>query len=166
MRRLALFLPFVLLLGLTAPGTVQAQEPVSDTTAYVPVTEFDPARDAAADVQAAVAEARRTGKRILLDVGGEWCGWCHRMDRFIEETPAVEAALHDNYVVVKVNYSPENKNEVLLSQYPAIPGYPHLFVLDQDGTLLHSQGTAELEEDDGYSEEAFLAFLQEWAPSS
>ena len=31
---------------------------------------FDPARDAAADLQAGIDEAARTGKRVLVDVGG------------------------------------------------------------------------------------------------
>ena len=34
---------------------------------------FDPARDPAKDVAAAVAQARDEGKRVLVDVGGEWC---------------------------------------------------------------------------------------------
>jgi hypothetical protein len=44
-------------------------------TAAVP--KFDPKRDAANDINDAVKEAKRTGRRVILDVGGEWCGWCH-----------------------------------------------------------------------------------------
>ncbi|HEY3584774.1 MAG TPA: thioredoxin family protein, partial [Casimicrobiaceae bacterium] len=44
---------------------------------------FDPARDAAADVARAVAMAKAQGKRVIVDVGGEWCSWCHILDRFI-----------------------------------------------------------------------------------
>ena len=64
--------------------------------------------------------------------------------------------------MLKVNYSEENKNAEFLSQYPAIPGYPHLFVLDSDGSFLHSQGTEVLEQGRGYSEQAFLEFLDKW----
>lgn len=45
-----------------------------------------------------------------------------------------------------------------------IRGYPHLFVLDADGKLLHSQNTADLEEGRGYNEGVVLAFLAKWAP--
>ena len=39
--------------------------------------QFDPARDPVADLATAKVEAQRGGKRIVLDVGGEWCSWCH-----------------------------------------------------------------------------------------
>ena len=35
---------------------------------------FDPTRDAAKDIEQAMAKAARTGKRVLLDVGGNWNG--------------------------------------------------------------------------------------------
>jgi hypothetical protein len=66
---------------------------------------------------------------------------------------------------MKVNYSNENANKDFLSNYPAVPGYPHFFVLESDGRFLHSQGTAELEEGRGYNEQVFLAFLEKWSSS-
>lgn len=39
---------------------------------YVPVTTYDPKRDAAKDIDAAILEAQITGKHILLVVGGDW----------------------------------------------------------------------------------------------
>jgi thiol:disulfide interchange protein len=126
---------------------------------------FDPSRDAARDLQDAIAEASRTGRRVLVDVGGNWCGWCHEMERFIEAHQDLKALRDRNFVTVKVNFSPENKNEAVLSKYPKIPGYPHLFVLDKDGSLLHSQDTSRLEDGkSSYVLEKFTAFLNEWAP--
>ena len=46
---------------------------------------FDPKRDPASDLEMAKVEAQRGGKRIMLDVGGEWCSWCHRLDKLVEE---------------------------------------------------------------------------------
>lgn len=150
------------------PETVQ--QPVTDvptgdpTAGLYAVAEYDPARDPAADLQAAVQQARQQGKRILVEVGGEWCTWCHALDKYLREHPDVTARLRDNFLVLKVNYSEENENAAFLSQYPEIPGYPHMFVLDQDGTFLHSQGTAELEEGDSYSDAAFASFIEQWGP--
>ena len=124
---------------------------------------FDPARDASKDIAVAVAEAKKAGKNVLLDVGGEWCIWCHRLDSLFIMNPDLDKYLRDNYVVVKVNWSTENKNEKVLSRYPAIPGFPHLFVLDADGKVIRSQETGELEEGKGHSREKVLAFLHEWA---
>jgi thioredoxin-related protein len=127
-------------------------------------TKFDPARDPAKDVAAAAAAAKAQGKRVLLDVGGEWCAWCHLMDDFIKANAEVRAVLDANYVVVKVNWSPQNKNEAFLGKLPAIRGYPHLFVLDSDGKLVHSQETDVLEQGRGYDKAKFLAFLRKYAP--
>ncbi len=131
--------------------------------AYQPVSKFDPARNPSTDLQNAEAEAQKTNKKILLDVGGEWCIWCHRIDAFIEGHDKINKFLHNNYVVMKVNFSPENKNEKFLSGYPVISGYPHIFVLNKDGELLHSQDTGKLEEGKDYNPDKFMAFLEEWA---
>ena len=130
---------------------------------YVPVHKYDPKRDAARDVEEAVAEAARTNRRVLVEVGGEWCVWCHIMDDFFEKNRAVLDLREQNFVMVKVNFSDENKNEPVLSRYPQIKGYPHIFVLDSDGKLLHSQDTAELEEGKGYNLARFTAFLEKWS---
>jgi thioredoxin-related protein len=125
---------------------------------------FDPARDAAADVAHAVALAKASGKRVIVDVGGEWCTWCHIMDRFIAANDDVRAQIDAHYVWVKVNFSKENRNEALLGRWPRIRGYPHLFVLDARGALLHSQNTAALESGKGYDKQRFIAMLRAWAP--
>jgi thioredoxin-related protein len=130
--------------------------------AYKPVHEYDPKRDAAKDIQAAVDEANRTGRRVLLEVGGTWCSWCRTLDRYFADRPELTDLRDQNFVMVKINWSPENKNEAVLSRYPKIKGYPHIFVLDRDGKLLHSQDTGELEDGKSYSLEKMTAFLNRW----
>ena len=131
--------------------------------ATLPAT-FDPNRDAAADVAAAVERAKAEGKRVLVDVGGEWCTWCHIMDRFLAADADARGLLERGFVMVKVNYSRENANASLLSRYPRVAGYPHLFVLGADGALLHSQDTGALESGKGYDRAKFVAFLRAWSP--
>ena len=125
---------------------------------------FDPQRDATKDVRTATALAKAQGKRVIVDVGGEWCKWCHFLDKFIDTTPEVKNALDKNFVWVKVNWSPDNKNVALLSQWPKIKGYPHLFVLDAEGKLLHSQNTGDLEAEEGkdtYDKPKVMAFINQ-----
>jgi len=143
---------------------VSAQEKPEEGQGYVPVSKFDSRRDAEEDIRNAVAEARRTGKRILLDVGGDWCVWCRRLDSLFVENKDLAESLQRGFVVVKVNWSRENKNESVLSRYPKIPGYPHLFVLESDGKLLHSQDTGQLESGNHHDRDKVLAFLKKWAP--
>ncbi|HEX7329021.1 MAG TPA: thioredoxin family protein [Casimicrobiaceae bacterium] len=124
---------------------------------------FDPSRDAARDVATAVALAKTAGKRVIVDVGGEWCPWCHILDRFVASHSEVAARVRTHYVWVKVNVSKANRNEALLSRWPRVDGYPHLFVLDANGRLLHSQNTGLLEAGESYDEARVLAFLDRWS---
>jgi len=129
---------------------------------YAPVTKYDPKRDAAQDIRDAAAEAKRTNRRVLLEVGGEWCSWCHHMDDFFEAHPDLSGLRDKSFVTVKINFSEENPNKDVLARYPEIAGYPHLFVLDSDGTLVHSQDTSPLEESKSYNLERFTTFLAYW----
>lgn len=149
---------FALLLAF-APAVLSVQDPVK----YVPVTKYDPQRNADQDIRDAVAEAKRSHRRILLEVGGEWCIWCHRIDDFFAAHPDLTSLRDKNFVTVKINFSEENKNEAVLSRYGEIPGYPHIFVLDAEGKLLHSQGTSPLESGKSYSLERLKSFLDYWS---
>lgn len=125
---------------------------------------FDPTADPAKDLKSAIQQATKEKKNILLDVGGEWCIWCHRLHEFIEADKALTDVIKKNFVVVKVNVSKENKNEEFLKAYPKVPGYPHMFVLDKKGKLLHSQDTAELEKEKSYDAGKLMAFFAKWKP--
>lgn len=128
------------------------------------VDKYDPQRNPESDLKATVEKAKADGKRILIQVGGDWCGWCHRMNKYLHENEKVAGALAQDFVVMKVNFSRENENKEFLKRFPSPEGYPHLYVLETDGTFLHSQGTSALEEGNGYSEKAVLEFLARWAP--
>ena len=124
---------------------------------------FEPARDAVADVQQAIALAQAQRKMVLVDVGGEWCSWCHVFDRFVARSPEVQKAIQERYILLKVNYSPQNRNQALLSQWPRAQGYPHFYVLDAGGRVIASQASAELEAARDYDEAQVLAFLRRHA---
>jgi len=133
---------------------------------------FDPQRDAAKDVIAAQDSAKATGRRVLVDVGGEWCTWCRMLDRLVASQPQISALIDRRYVWVKVNYSPENKNTAVLSKWPKIRGYPYFLVLDGAGRLLHAQGVqgleteTEKEADENYDPERVMAFLNRYATAA
>ena len=153
-------LSFAVICGLTA----FVSQPASPQSAYSPVTKYDPKRDAARDIDDAVAEAKRTNRRILLEVGGEWCSWCHILDEYFDKHPDLTALRDKNFVTLKINFSDQNPNKEVLSRYGEIDGYPHIFVLDSDGKFLHSQGTGVLESGKSYDLEKMNNFLTQWAP--
>lgn len=159
LRRFAARLTLIALILLS----VVAAHAVCAQSKYVPVTKYDPKRNADEDIRDAVIEAKRANKRVLLEVGGDWCIWCHHMDDFFSAHSDLTALRDKNFVTVKINFSEENRNKEVLAHYAEIPGYPHLFVLDSKGVLLHSQDTSALEEGKSYNLERFTSFLAYWA---
>lgn len=126
---------------------------------------FDEKANPENDLSAAVSKAIKLNKRILLDVGGEWCIWCHRLHEFIEADTTLKQFIDAHFVVVKVNFSKANKNEAFFSKYPKVPGYPHFFILESDGKFLHSQGTDVLEKEKSYDAGKIMEFLKAWVKS-
>jgi len=165
MKKYSFALLAVLLLII--PAAAQKKKPVvhhKKARAVFTREKFDPARAPQADLDKAIAAASAGRKRIILDVGGEWCSWCVYMDKFFFQNPSLRRIRDANYVWVKVNYSPENENVPFLKTYPEIEAYPHLFILDETGKLLLSQDTSELEAGEGYNIRKFTTFLKAWSP--
>ncbi|HEB67365.1 MAG TPA: thioredoxin family protein, partial [Gammaproteobacteria bacterium] len=107
---------------LMAPAMVLASE-----SASLPAWSqgYDPNRDPAADGREAIALARQSGRYVLIELGGDWCVWCRRLDRFLAENPDLRNRLHRQFVLLKVNVSEENDNAAFLAGLPRFAGYPH-----------------------------------------
>ncbi len=170
----------VLGLGLLSPGCNNSKDmekptrpgrPVDvvpeqkEKLSFYTVDHYGEDRDVEEDLKMTIARASTEKKRVLLQVGGDWCGWCKLLTAFVEKNESVRSSLEQNYLLMKVTYTQKQPNEAFLSRYPKIKGYPHLFVLDADGKLLHSQDTEPLEEGSGYNLDRVLAFLDEWKPT-
>ena len=123
---------------------------------------FDPTRDTAKDIDDAIKIAKKQNKPIILDVGGNWCSWCHKLDHLFKTDKEVGILLK-KFIFVQVNFSKENENKVVLANFPKVMGYPHLFVLDKTGKLIHSQDTGLLETGDHHDPAKVIEFLKKWA---
>jgi thioredoxin-related protein len=125
---------------------------------------YDAAADPAALLADGVALAKSENKRVLLIAGGDWCIWCHYLQAFIAADAEVDEALHDAFVVVKVYFGDENRNEDFFASWPEAAGYPHFWVFSAEGNLLRTQPTLELEDgDQSYDRRNFLAFIERWS---
>ncbi|MEJ0058961.1 MAG: thioredoxin family protein [Terricaulis sp.] len=124
---------------------------------------YDPARDPAVDLEAAIARATASNKHILIVVGGDWCVWCTILDRYLAEHADVRAAFAESFVVVEVNWSRENRNAAFLGNYPEQRGYPAFLILERDGAFVAAQDTELLEQGRSYSRESMLAFARSWS---
>jgi thioredoxin 1 len=115
------------------------------------------------DIAAALAQAGKEKKRVLLDFGGNWCGDCQVLEIYFN-APANRALLERNYIVVPVNIGRYDQNLDLAAQYgiPLARGVPALAVLDSSGQLVYSQRNAEFESMGKVDPASVTAFLLQW----
>jgi hypothetical protein len=124
---------------------------------------YDPSADAFAQLDSAVARAAAEDKLVLLISGGDWCIWCHYLAAFLEREPALDAALHEVFVVQKVYVGDKNMNEEFFGRLPKAAGAPHFWVVSARGETLDSQDTLPLEDGDkSYDRGKVSAFVERW----
>ena len=129
-----------------------------------PASLYNPAADAGKELEQAVKTAKEQHKHVLIQVGGNWCSWCVKLHSFLESQTRLDSILKSDFVLLRINYSPENKNEEVLAGlgFPQRFGFPVLVVLDDNGHRLHTQDTWYLELDKGYDQEKVGRFLLSW----
>jgi len=125
-------------------------------------TEYDPDRNPFEDGKNALQYAKETNRRVMIEVGGDWCQWCHILDKFLNNHPETKKILQKNFVVMKVNVSDENQNEKFFATMPKIEGYPHVYITDINGSILFSDNLSSLVVDGDFSEKLFIEFLNRW----
>ena len=118
------------------------------------------------DATAAINLAKATNRNVLIEIGGNWCSWCKKMDAFLEKNPEVYHQLHSNFVVLKVSVSDSNENNDFMDSLPPVLGYPHMYVSTNTGKMLLSKDTAELQEGGAYSVTQWQAFIEQWQVSN
>ncbi|MBN2610637.1 MAG: thioredoxin family protein [Bacteroidales bacterium] len=125
---------------------------------------YNPNADAKIQLDSAISVANNGNKHVLVQVGGNWCKWCIKLHRFLNDEPVLDSMLTAGYIFVPVNYSKENRNFAVMEQlgYPQRFGFPVLVILDSQGRRLHTQDTWFLEEGEGYSREKIKRFLESW----
>lgn len=160
-KTLSLLLSFVFF-ALINPASAAESESTARYQLPAYSTTYDPKRDAFKDGAAAVKLATETQRRILIELGGDWCKWCHLMDDFFDKNPDIKQQLHETFVMLKVNVSDANNNADFLKAFPRPLGYPHMYVSERDGSVLWSQDTAEFVSNGQYTRESFLAFFKRW----
>jgi thioredoxin 1 len=133
-------------------------------TAAAQAKHIYPAIEAApADIKAALAEARRTHRRVIVDFGGDWCGDCQVLDIYFHQSPNDEL-LAKNFVKVNVNIGRIDANLDLGEKYGVVlkKGVPALAVLDDHGNVIFAQKTGEFENMRNMQSSDLTAFLNKW----
>ncbi|MBI3765214.1 MAG: thioredoxin fold domain-containing protein [Ignavibacteriales bacterium] len=93
-------------------------------------------------------EAKKSNKKILLDIYTDWCGWCKKLDKDVYANEMVASYLKQQYVAVKLNaesdakvtYKGQTTSEMELAQAFGIRSYPTIIFLDAAGEPINSLG--------------------------
>lgn len=117
-------------------------------------------RSAVTDLEKAIDYAQSSQRLILVEMGGDWCVWCHKLDEFLKKHPQVNNALHNRFVLLKVNVSSNNDNKEFFKHYPKPNAYPHMLVLNSYGRFVYEQDTAEFLIDKHYSQSKLSNFIE------
>ena len=132
---------------------------------------YDTLADGRAQITTALSQARADHKRVLVELGANWCIWCRRLSHTFEADPAVARVLNANFVLVLVDVNHrdgKHRNDAVNDRYgnPVAQGLPVLVVLDAEGHQLTTQETGALEDGkSAHDPQKVIAFLQRWAPA-
>ena len=130
---------------------------------------YDPNANAAADISAAVKKAAAENKFVLIQAGGNWCGWCIEFARFSKADIKIDSVMQSSFVWYHLNYSKENKNEALFAGYgfPQRFGFPVFIILNGKGERIHTQTSEYLEDGKkSYDQKKVRSFLELWSPKA
>ncbi|WP_353145980.1 thioredoxin family protein [Chryseobacterium sp.] len=156
------------LLVKTDHAELEAKKKAAEEKAKLPKP-YNPKADAQADIKKLIAQAKKEGKNIMIQAGGNWCIWCLRFNNFVQETPELKEIVDKNYLYYHLNFSPDNKNEKVFAQYdnPGEKfGYPVFIVLDKNGKMIKVQQSDVFEEGKGYSKDKVKDFFNTWKPKA
>jgi Thioredoxin-like len=124
---------------------------------------YDPKADPFEQYHVALEQARAENKLVLVIAGGDWCRWCHVLNRFFKRNDDVRQSVDEAFVVMKVYVGDENYNEDFFAQLPPARGAPHFWIVSPERYVLGSQSTGSLEHGkNGYDKQEFLQFVDHW----
>ena len=139
MRKVALA---ILLMTAPALAAVPAPRPSISSLKQLPIVTmqvYDEKADADAAVARAFARAKASGKRVLLDLGGNWCPDCIVLFNFMK-LPEIKRFVDAHYEVVEVDVGRFNKNldiPAKLDFTEKLRGVPAVLVFTSDRKLVN-----------------------------
>jgi thiol-disulfide isomerase/thioredoxin len=168
LRTLLLALSVLPFLAACSPRGAHAPKIGIDKIAQLPVVErapYDPNVDATAAVDAAFARAKTSGKRVLIDLGGNWCGDCIVLANLMQ-LPELRPFLAAHFEIVSVDVGRFDKNLQIPARFgitQRLEGVPSVIVAEPDGTFVNPGHIAVLADARHMTPQAIADWLALWA---
>lgn len=146
-----------------APPRVTSVSRLEDLPTPLPRA-YDERADAHADLAAAQARARAEHKRLLIDLGGNWCGPC-RIFAAVMALPEVRGFVDEHYVVVAIDVGRFDRNLDIPAAFGvrAVTGIPTVLIVDERGRVLNRQHLDDVTADENMTPQRMANWLARWA---
>ena len=165
MRTLALA---VLMLATPALAAVPAPKPSIATLQQLPVVlmqPYDEHANADAMVAAAFDRARKSHKRVLIDLGGNWCVDCVVLANFLK-LPEMQRFMAAHYEMVSVDVGRFDRNQQIPARFGItgrLKGVPALLIATPDGELVNGDDVFATADASTMTPQALAAYLAKYA---
>ncbi len=107
---------------------------------------YDETADPQRDLQTALTAARKTGRRVLVVFGANWCPDCRALDREFHAGGKTEGLVERRYEVVKVDVGRFDRNLDFAKLYgePIAKGIPSVVIVTPTNTVVYQTRAGEL----------------------
>jgi len=129
---------------------------------------YDARADGEQQLAETLREARVDHKRVLLNLGANWCSDSQAMFRVLSTNSEIQGVISEHYVFEMIDVNQRGlkaRNARLVARFgnPIAAGIPVLLVLDENGALLNPDPGERLADSDHAHPAIVLAYLRKWA---
>lgn len=152
----------------SAAGAVPAPQIPLAAMSDLPVVERKPYNEAAnatAAVDAAFARAKKNGKRVLIDLGGNWCGDCIVLAN-IMQLKEMKPFLAQHFEIVTVDVGRFDKNLQIPARFgitTRLQGVPSVIIAEPNGTFVNEGKISALSDARHMTPQGVADWLAQWA---
>ena len=166
MRTTLVVLAAVFALTTAALGAAPPQAGIKSFAELTPPsTPYDESADADAAVKAAFIRARKSHKRVLIDLGGNWCGDC-RILAGVMDLPDVRRFVDGHYEVVSVDVGRFDKNLQIPARFgftKRLLGVPTVLIVSPRGHVVNANDVFALSDARHMTLQAVVDWLAKYA---
>ena len=126
---------------------------------------YDETANADAAVNAAFARAKKSHKRVLIDLGGNWCGDCIILDNMMQ-LPEMKRFVDAHYETVSVDVGRFNRNLQIPARFgitKRLEGVPTVLIATSDGKLVNEGHTAALADARSMTPQSIADWIAQWS---